>query len=513
VRAGRFTRIPERAEDLAVLWSEAAPLTPETIPPWGAGGIALRYRYLGSAAATGLSGVERESLVEELELLERAGLAIDVDERDPHTYRLYAPGPATSAVWSIGLLVGDSPVALSDPRNVKNPVLTSRDVTDVPAAYVADPFILRREGAWFMFFEIMNWRLGRGQIGLAESADGIDWKYRCVVLTEPFHLSYPYVFGWNGRCYMVPESRQAGAVRLYEAVAFPTLWSHVATLLEGEHLADASVARHRDTWWLFVETSSGERNDTLGLYYADDLAGPWAEHPLSPIVRGDSRFARPAGRVIGFGDTIIRYAQDCSSSYGREVYAFEITELTRTHYEERRISAGPILRGSGADWNAQGMHHVDPHPLEEGRWLASVDGWTMESGWAEIGDPKADMERGLIARDIEGTVPPGALFLLVDKGRGLVTTGGRHCLPFPEEDGGWAGYPADAHAAIVELERLRGKGAEFIVFPASMLYWLDAYPDLERHLFDTARRVLSNDRVSIFDLRRVAHRLRHLITI
>ena len=38
-----------------------------------------------------------------------------------------------------------------------------------------------------------------------------------IVLAEPFHLSYPYVFEWQGSHYMIPESGAAKSVRLYRA--------------------------------------------------------------------------------------------------------------------------------------------------------------------------------------------------------------------------------------------------------------------------------------------------------
>jgi hypothetical protein len=501
MRNGKFTRIPERPADLAELWHEALPLSPQTLPRWASRNDADRYRYLSSVTATYPSSDEGETLAGELEQLKSVGLAIDTDEHDPSLHRIYVPGPAGSEVWSIGVLIGDSPLALTSSGTAQNPVLTSRDVTDVSASFVADPFMLKRDGVWFMFFEIMNWQLGRGQIGLAESVNGTDWAYQSVVLAEPFHLSYPYVFEWNGRCYMIPESHTAKSVRLYEAISFPTKWSYVTTLLEGPYFADPSAVRYQDTWWLFVDTSSGKKNNRLSLYYADDLAGPWIEHPRSPIVRGDPRIARPGGRVIVFDNRLIRYAQNCSPRYGSEVLAFEVTELMRTRYQERQIATGPVLAGSGVGWNAHGMHNIDPHQLEDGCWLACVDGWTLEHGWAGMTDTRSHIDLSLLLRDIEQIVPPGTSFVMVDKGEGLQASSGRRAVPFPERDGQWGGYPADDAAAIAELERLRRGGAEFMVFPTPMLYWLDAYAGLERHLSENARRVLENDRVSIFDLR------------
>jgi hypothetical protein len=281
----------------------------------------------------------------------------------------------TEAVWSIGIYAGDSPFHWVSPESVDNPVLTREDVTDVPAAFVADPFLLRANNAWYMFLEVKNRRTNKGEIALATSEEGVHWSYRQIVLTEPFHLSYPYVFQWENDYYMVPESYRADSVRLYKATEFPAQWTLVGTLLKGQAFVDPSIFRHRDKWWLFTGTSPDGKHDTLRLFYSEELTGPWREHPHSPIIKGNARMARPGGRILVLEDRIIRYAQDCYPVYGTQLRALEITELTTTVYREREGAEGPILIANGSGWNASGMHHIDPHRLADGRWMASVDGW------------------------------------------------------------------------------------------------------------------------------------------
>jgi hypothetical protein len=285
--------------------------------------------------------------------------------------------------WSIGIYAGTSPYALAAPPQVQNPVLTRTQVSDVPAAFVADPFMLRVHNVWYMFFEVLNQQTDRGEIGLASSNNGMQWQYQGRVLQEPFHLSYPYVFAWSGDYYMIPETYQAGAVRLYQAQPFPSHWSCVATLLRSPYCADSSLFRHGDLWWLFSDTSLDMRHDTLRLYYAPDLRGPWHEHPASPVITQNPHIARPAGRVLVDNGRIIRYTQDCYPVYGTQVRAFEVTELTTTRYHEHMLADRLVLTGSGIGWNAAGMHHIDPHRLADGSWLACVDGFFWSDGPAE----------------------------------------------------------------------------------------------------------------------------------
>jgi hypothetical protein len=95
------------------------------------------------------------------------------------------------------------------------PALIARQVTDIQARFVADPFLIFAGGVWHMLFEDMNLRASHGVISLATSPDAQTWAYQQVVLQEPFHLSYPYVFEQGGEYYRVPESGRIGAVRLY----------------------------------------------------------------------------------------------------------------------------------------------------------------------------------------------------------------------------------------------------------------------------------------------------------
>lgn len=275
-------------------------------------------------------------------------------------------------MWSIGIYAGESPFQLFPHEGVSNPVLTSRHVTDVPAEFVADPFMARRGATWYMFFEVMNRQTQRGEIGLAQSVDGLVWSYRQIVLAEPFHLSYPYVFEWAGEHYMIPETLGANAVRLYRATAFPTEWAYLGPLFEGT-FADPSIFYFEDHWWLFA-CSTPYRHDTLRLFRSGSLTGTWAEHPASPIVEEDNLSARPGGRVLVTGREVTRFSQVCFPSYGSQVRAFEIRQLAGASYSEEEHPHSPILQGSGSGWNAVGMHHVDPHLVADGRWLACVDG-------------------------------------------------------------------------------------------------------------------------------------------
>ncbi|WP_193198741.1 hypothetical protein [Nostoc sp. MG11] len=279
--------------------------------------------------------------------------------------------------WAIGIYQGNSLVDWEALNNICNPVLTVKDVSDVSAEFIADPFMILANGTWYMFFEVLNKANGLGEIGLATSQDVLNWNYQKIILREDFHLSYPYVFYWLNDYYMIPESSQANAIRLYKAVDFPRQWCFVKNLIEGRDYVDTSIFYFDNKWWLFTSSTA---SNILRLYYADEIMSYWVEHPQSPVIEDDAKIARPGGRVIVNNGTVFRYAQDDQYLYGTKVRAFEIIVLTTTAYKEKPIAENPILQASGSGWNKTGMHHIDAHKIDENKWIACVDGYQMSLG-------------------------------------------------------------------------------------------------------------------------------------
>jgi hypothetical protein len=276
-------------------------------------------------------------------------------------------------VWSIGIFRG---ATLSDLRPAMGmPVLSAENVSDIQAEFLADPFMTKIQDTWHMFFEVMNERTQKGEIGWAASRDGLQWDYQRTVLTEPFHLSYPYVFQAGREYFMIPESYEANSMRLYRADPFPLKWSYAGTLLEGPWV-DSSIFFFEGRWWVFSNPVAPE-NQVLELFYADAITGPWQRHPMSPLITGDKRMARGGGRVIVLNGRPVRFAQDCFPCYGTGVRAFEVSRLTTSDYAEREMEFSPILSAGEESWRRDGMHHIDPHSIHDG-WLACVDGWRFE---------------------------------------------------------------------------------------------------------------------------------------
>ncbi len=271
--------------------------------------------------------------------------------------------------WSIDIVSGASPFSMTPLQPKKSP-LFSRNAISAPAtSFVADPFITQHGDSWQLFFELFNTETNRGEIGVAESTNLIDWRYRGVALSEPFHLSYPFVFSAENEIFMIPETKQAGTVRLYRATSYPLRWTLHKTLLKGQY-TDSSPIYWGGRWWIFTCSSPY----SLSIFFADTLTGPWKAHSRNPIYVDAPDRARPAGRPIIIGDTIYRFVQDNREGYGKRVRAMRVTALSPTTFSEHIAAPDPLFQSGGSAWNSNGMHHVSPMQRPDGSWVAAVDG-------------------------------------------------------------------------------------------------------------------------------------------
>lgn len=214
-----------------------------------------------------------------------------------------------------------------------------------PGHFYADPFLLRRNGKNYLFFEDFDFRAGKAAIACAELDESGNCGEPQVVLAAGYHLSYPFVFEWSGEVYMIPETRMCNRIELYRAVDFPRRWILEKVILDKVTAVDATLLEHDGKFWLFTNIAADGANvmDELHLFSADSPLGMWQPHPKNPIV-SDVRRARPAGALFWEDGQLLRPAQDCSVRYGRAIVLNRVEELSETEYRET-----PAQR-IGPDW-------------------------------------------------------------------------------------------------------------------------------------------------------------------
>lgn len=193
---------------------------------------------------------------------------------------------------------------------------------------IADPFLFVHQERLWLFAEEQRYGC-LGEIIAYSTSDLKEWKCHGIILREPFHLSYPQVFAHQGRCWMLPEVAQSGAVWLYSTDDFPLNWQKAVCLISLP-LLDPTLIEIKGNFYIFATDPEG----WLRLYTALELTGPYREHPSSPVTR-DPRYSRCGGPIISEADgRMYRLAQDGAESYGKGLHTMRILTLSPTEYKE-----------------------------------------------------------------------------------------------------------------------------------------------------------------------------------
>jgi hypothetical protein len=215
--------------------------------------------------------------------------------------------------------------------------------------FYADPFPITWRGRTHLFVEDLDHRTGKGVISAVEFDERGPKGLPSPVLEEPWHLSYPFLMEHGGEMWMIPESSADASVSLYRADPFPHRWVKEATLLSGMEASDATIVEDDGRFWMFatIRDGAGSHSDTLCLFTAPGLLGPWRPHPANPVLV-DGRSARPAGHLVRRGGRLWRPVQDCSRGYGSALGLAEILRLDFDGFEQvvrTVISPGPAWPG------------------------------------------------------------------------------------------------------------------------------------------------------------------------
>jgi len=235
-------------------------------------------------------------------------------------------------VWGIGWRFDDA-MSLLEKGEAAFRVLTGDS-----DGYLADPFPFSHQGQDFIFIEKYLYSKRRGCIAVVTAnRDGTIGSPQ-IVMEEPHHLSYPFVFERDGQVWMIPESGAARNVCLYRAVEFPYRWTREAYLIEDIEGYDTTPLCHDGRFWFFVSPRLWRSSswDLLSIYRAENLTGCWTSHAENPVLI-DATLSRPAGAFIRHGGRTLRPVQDCARGYGSAVTFCQIDALSEQEFAQTPV--------------------------------------------------------------------------------------------------------------------------------------------------------------------------------
>ncbi len=233
----------------------------------------------------------------------------------------------------VGIVKGDDIFDLTGIEIVKTILSTKNFLAKNPVVIEADPFLFVKGDTLYLFYEEQRRYPEKGVLKMTSTKDLRTWTEPIVILDEPFHLSYPNVFEYDGKIYMMPETGHNQDIRLYEMSPDMASCRYVKTLLSGENFTDSCIFRHDGVNYLFTAVKDGLDYEAR-IYIGDDNLDNWQFHPASPIST-DNRDARCGGSIISAEGSNYRIAQDCSGIYGGGLSAKLIDTLSPTEYVEK----------------------------------------------------------------------------------------------------------------------------------------------------------------------------------
>ena len=237
----------------------------------------------------------------------------------------------TQELWSVAITKG----------NWTNIDMKNSFVIDNPDNhYLADPFVINENNSDYCFVEDFDIKASKGSISVYKILDNTAMRVGNA-LVEPFHLAFPFLFRFESKIYMLPETSENRDIRVYESIEFPLRWKLRKILMKDIFAADSMLFEHNGKWWLFSNINCVGGTDVcseLFIFYADHpLSEKWIPHKRNPPIVDPSK-ARNGG-VLFNNDKIYRVGQRQEFGiYGRGFSINEILSLDAEEYEEKTIS-------------------------------------------------------------------------------------------------------------------------------------------------------------------------------
>ena len=250
-----------------------------------------------------------------------------------------------------------------------NPIITKDIVNDYDSVTgTADPFITKKDGVYYCFFELSTGSISTSTLGYAYSYDAITWTYGSKLSGLETRCAFPNVkLDSNGEWYMLPDT--SANLDVYKAVNFPSVWQKEYTLLNGK-FADTDIIKIGDIYYMFTM----EVGSNLNCYYnesGDWKNTSWVKHPQSPVLQSPGM--RLAGNIIvnDDGSAVVPCQGTQTDQYGEKVTFYQFTNFSKTSIS---ISNGvTALTGSKGMWDGVAIHQISTLKCNNGN-LYVVDG-------------------------------------------------------------------------------------------------------------------------------------------
>ena len=221
--------------------------------------------------------------------------------------------------------------------------------------WLADSLLFGDTNCIYLFVEAYEKEIGLGRIGVFRF-DGIKFTDFRVILKQPYHLSYPYVFKYKNEYYMIPESSAIKTVQLYKAVEFPMKWEKISVLIYGNYVDTTVTPINESEYQIYTYDMDKSELVTAILNMKD--------RSMIILNRFDDPqyLKRAGGNVFEIGDNMYRALQNNTYFYGQSLSIVdckknEIYEIITP--EKIKCTGGKSFRRVHTYSNVMGINAID----------------------------------------------------------------------------------------------------------------------------------------------------------
>jgi hypothetical protein len=224
--------------------------------------------------------------------------------------------------------------------------------------FYADPFILIPENEHIKILcEDFAYDDDYGKISLL-TFDGnfrqVDHK---VLLDTKSHLSFPFIFSENKKTYVFPEASESGKLSCYEYDPLNESLSFLKDIIDLP-FRDSSILKYNDKYWIFGTIIKKDTEDTLHIFFSDNLFGPYVQHPSNPVKSGLNG-NRSAGKFIEVDNIIYRPSQNSKNVYGESITLNKVTKLDELSFKEEPYLTIRINKKNRNNDGMQRIHSIN----------------------------------------------------------------------------------------------------------------------------------------------------------
>lgn len=195
----------------------------------------------------------------------------------------------------------------------------------------------------YVFMEVYDRFSDKGFIGVSEFDVSGKLLPPKKALEEPFHLSFPFTFHYDGKDYMLPESIAGGGLRLYQKGESITDWRLVHIFEDITDCVDSVVyCFSGNLYFVTTQEKADEKLKTgLRLYKITDWDSFAYEELTDRLYDEEYRYdVRNGGKMFTLGERIYRVTQKSTDKiYGKEIEFNLITEFTDEHFRENKVGS------------------------------------------------------------------------------------------------------------------------------------------------------------------------------